>query len=184
MRRRTARSSHDPSEPRRGRVPSSLAMRRWAKPIALVASTLLAPACYRYVPAELAGLPDGQDVRMYLTRQGIAAIDELPLESGPLVRGRFVNQDNGDVILRIPVAVRQTGFHTSSIGQDVRIPTSEIIQVERRRFDSVGTGLLIGGSAIATALVMKLILDSRNDTTGEPPLIEELRVPLFLLRIR
>ena len=152
--------------------------------LAIGAASLFASGCFRYVPVELAAVPDGNDVRMYLTRQGLAALDELPLESGPIVRGKLITQDNGDVTLRVPVATRQTGFHSSMIGQDVRIPTGDIVQVERRQLDKLGTGLLIGGAIGVTALVMTLILDSHSETVVEPPPPEEIRVPLFTLRIR
>jgi hypothetical protein len=140
--------------------------------------------CFRYVPTELAAVPDGRDVRVYLTRQGLAALDELPLESGPVVRGRLMHQYNGDVTLRVPVAMRQTGFHLNSIGQDVLIPTSDIVQIERRELDKFGTVLLIGGAAAVTAFIMTLILDSHSETVIDPPPTEEIRVPFFTLRFR
>lgn len=165
-----------------GIEPAPLRPRRAILGIALLGT--LATGCFKYVPVELATVPDGHDVRMYLTRQGLAALDELPLESGPVVRGKLVAQDNGDITLRVPVATRQTGFHTSSIGQDVRIPTGDIIQVERRELDKVGTGFLLGGAVAATAFIMSLILDSHSEVIVDPPPIEEIRVPLFMLRIR
>ncbi len=150
----------------------------------MLASALLAAGCYRYVPVELETVPAGEGVRMYLTRTGMAAITELPMEAGPIVTGTLVSQDNGDVLLRVPIATRQQGFHIRSIGQDVRIPTGDIIQVERRQLDRLGTGLLIGGTGAVAALVMTLILDSRSDVVNDDSPVPELRVPLFMWRMR
>jgi hypothetical protein len=152
--------------------------------IALAAPLLLC-GCYRYVPAELGAVPVGQDVRVHLTRQAMIGIEELPDLERPLVSGTLVRLESERLFLRVPVAARQVGFHTDLIGQDVGIPTTGIVQLEQRRLDPLGTGLLVAGTAATAAAVITLILESRRGTEDPgPPPIEELRVPLFSLRFR
>jgi hypothetical protein len=98
--------------------------------------------------------------------------------------GEFVRQTGADLFLRVPTVRRQVGFHSAQLGQDVRIPASEIVQIERRQLNKAGTGLLIGGAAAAfTGLVVFILNDARQTTdTTEPELVEERGRRIFTLR--
>lgn len=153
---------------------------------AVLAGTVLPlSACFSYIPADLDTVPPGENVRVYVTPQGMTDVAELALENGPVLRGMVVRKENESLFLRIPVATRQEGFHMSPIGQDVRIPTREIIQLEQRRLDRAGTGLLVLGTAGAAAAVIFLIMDAFDDgSRPEEPGPDESRVPLFSLPLR
>jgi len=143
---------------------------------------LLASGCFSYVPAEFQAVPPGENVRVYLSRQGLLDLPALP-ENGPYIAGRLLRQEPDQLVVRMPVARRQVGFYSEQVGQEIAIRTSDIVQFERRRIDKTGTVLLVAGTAAAAAGVVLLIVEAwGNEQIVEPP-PDELRVPLFSIRI-
>ena len=105
----------------------------------IVAVMILTTGCYSYVPAEFAAVPLGEGVRVYLSREGqtrlrAAGEDQIPglREDEPIVEGVLVRRDASEFSLRIPVAQRQAGFIQSTLGQQVTLPTTEVVQVQHR----------------------------------------------------
>ena len=145
----------------------------WARTLTLGLVALLSSGCFSYVPADIETVPPGEDVRLFLTQAGMAALDEADpdgtLLTGvtPIVQGEITRRDLDEVYVRIPITRRQVGFHSSQLGQDVRIPTGEIVQIERRELNGVGTGLIIGGSTgLAASVILFIINDARGGPTG------------------
>ncbi len=151
---------------------------------------ILSAGCFSYVPTEIGAVPPGESVRLFLTREGVDAVNQGGAEDAlsaildPVLSGEFVRQTDADLFLRVPTVRRQVGFHSAQLGQDVRIPASEIVQIERRQLNKAGTGLLIGGAAAAfTGLVVFILNDARQTTdTTEPELVEERGRRIFTLR--
>lgn len=143
-------------------------------------------ACFSYVPAEFDAVPLGESVRVYLTRQGIAAAgDALDQDGEPFLRGTLLRRDGDRMVLRVPVARRQVGFFAEPIGQDIEVRTSDVVQLERRRLDRTGTGLLVAGTVASAAAVIFLIIDSGGaEDIVDPPPPERRRIPIFSLPIR
>lgn len=151
---------------------------------AVAAAALLTSGCFSYVPVETAAVSPGEEVRVYLTRQGLASVEQLNLEEGPIVRGSVVEQDASQLLLRVPVTSVREGFHSVPIGQDVRIPSDAILQMERRVLDRSGTGLLVAGTAAMAAGVVWLIVDSGGGREeDDPPSPPEIRIPLFSVSV-
>lgn len=150
---------------------------------ALAASVLLVSACFSYVPTELESVPVGQDVQVYVTRAGMAELEQIP-ESGPILRGKLMARESDRISLRVPVATRQTGFYQSTVGQDVFIPVGEIVQIERRKLNGATTGLLVAGTAAGAAGIIYVIIEAYGRTETTPPDPEELRIPIFSIRFR
>ncbi|MEX2466870.1 MAG: hypothetical protein WD995_08160 [Gemmatimonadota bacterium] len=154
---------------------------------ALFAATLLSSGCYSYtaVPLELA--PEGEDVRVLVTRRGAFELSEITAVQGeiPSVRGRIVSKEQGEILLRVPVAQRTDGFHMVSLDQTVRVPTGEILQVERRDFDRGKTALLGAGALAGSAFIIISIMDAFGGDagSGEGPDPEETRIPVPLISI-
>lgn len=148
--------------------------------IAVGTGMVFVSACFSYVPAEMGTVPEGEDVRVYLTRAGMEELPELASEGGPFVSGTLMSADADEMMVRVPVAVRREGFFMGTLGQDVGIPTSQVIQLERRELNKVGTGLLVGGTAgLAVLVVTMIITDGRRGEAPPPPGPEEIRIPLF-----
>lgn len=151
---------------------------------------VLSTGCFTYVPTEVGAVPPGDQVRLFLTREGVDAVnqggieDALSAVSEPVLSGEFVRRTDADLFLRVPTVRRQVGFHTAQLGQDVRVPASEIVQIERQQLNKAGTGLLIGGAAAAiTGLIVFILNDARQTTdTIEPELVEDRGRRVFTLR--
>lgn len=155
---------------------------------AVLFSALLASAgCFSYtaVPLELA--PEGQDVRVLVTRRGAFELSEITSVEGevPSVTGRIVTKEEREILLRVPIAQRRDGFHMASLDQTIRVPLGEILQVERRDFDTGKTMLLGAGALAASAFLIMSIMeafggDSSRDG-GIPP--DESWVPAPLISV-
>lgn len=156
---------------------------------ALVLST--ATGCFNYVPTEIGAVPPGESVRLYLTRAGVEAVNEVGNEEAlstvfePVLSGEFVRQTDADLYVRIPTVRRQVGFHTAQLGQDIRVPAAEIVQIERQELSKAKTGLLVGGAAAAiTGLVVFILNDARQPESVNPPFdpVEDRRRRVFTIR--
>lgn len=141
---------------------------------ALVLSTTT--GCFNYVPTEMGAVPPGESVRVYLTRAGVDAVNEggaeeaLTMVSEPVLSGEFVRRTGDDLFVRVPTVRRQVGFHTAQLGQDIRVPAGEIVQIERQEFSRAKTGLLVGGTAAAiTGLIVFILNDARQPDPIVPP---------------
>jgi hypothetical protein len=94
--------------------------------------------------------------------------------------------DPETLFLRIPIAVRQEGFHSAEIGQDVSISLRDIIAIEQRRLDRIGTGALVAGTAGAAAVVLFVIMEAFGERETEETCEEcvELLSPIISIPIR
>lgn len=154
---------------------------------ALAALLLGAPACYRYVPAELTAVPAGEDVRLHLSRAGMEALQPLSADPEPIVSGLAVRRDGERLLLRIPVRARPETFYGEAVGQDVWIPTAGIVQLERREIDRVRTGLLTAASVGAAAAVLFAIMDDAHGgmdirPPGDDTQMQGFSIPIPLMR--
>lgn len=158
----------------------------------LAAALVLATAtgCFNYVPAEIGAVPPGESVRLFLTRAGVDAINQAGNEEAlstvfePVLSGEFVRRTDADLFVRIPTVRRQVGFHSAQLGQDIRVPAGEIVQIERQELSRAKTGLLVGGTAAAiTGLIVFILNDARQPETVAPPIdpVEDRR-RVFTLR--
>ena len=154
---------------------------------ALMAALLFSSGCFSYtmIPLELA--PEGQDVRVLVTREGAAELAEVTEVEGqvPSVNGTIISKEDREILLRVPVAQRRDGFHLASLDQTIRVPTGEILQVERRDFDTGRTLLLGAGAAAGAAFIIISIMEAFGGDTapGEGPSPEETRIPAPLISI-
>jgi hypothetical protein len=154
----------------------------------LALSLLLLSGCFRYVPVPLEVVPDGEDVRLLVTRQGAFELSEVTnVETGaaPTLRGTVVGREPETLMVRVPVGARQEGIHTVTLGQTIRVPEGEILQVERREFDAVKTGGLVAGVIGGSVFIIVSIMDAfgGDQTNGDPPQPPESRIPVPFVRI-
>jgi hypothetical protein len=125
--------------------------------------------CYRYIPSEAAAVPPGQRVRVFITREALLSLGELPVQSGPVLNGTLVRTDPANLVLRLPVATRQTGFNMEVLGQDVFIPSDQVLQIERREMNSGMTALMtVAGTAALAGMVVAIMTGARAGETPPP----------------
>ena len=156
---------------------------------ALVLST--ATGCFNYVPTEIGAVPPGESVRLFLTRAGVDAINEAGNEEAldtffePVLSGEFVRRTDADLYVRVPTVRRQVGFHSAQLGQDIRVPAGEVVQIERQELSRGKTGLLVGGTAAAiTGLIVFILNEARQPEAVNPPFdpVEDRRPGVIIFR--
>jgi hypothetical protein len=108
-------------------------------------------------------------VRVYVTRSVVTSIEEVLRTNDPVLNGQVVRRQDDNLFLRVNTAVRNEGFHSVPIGQDLAIPVRDIIQVERRQIDRIGTGALVAGTIGAAGVVIFMIMEA----IGEQEFVEE-----------
>ena len=119
------------------------------------AAGVLSSGCFSYVPAELGTVPPGQDVRVHLAGEGVAA-DLAAISNRPSLSldGTLIGGDSDQLVLRVPVAYQTSSIGTRTLGQDLTIPASSITQLELREFDRSRTWLVVGAGVAALAATL------------------------------
>ena len=148
----------------------------------VVAATPVLAGCFAYVPAQMEGVPAGQEVRVQLSRRGMA---ELPVEIAQddgYLRGSYAGQGGDSVRVQVAVAARQVGFLNQELRQEVRVPTAEVVQIERREFSRGRTALLAAAVVAGGVAIVSLISGSIDGAGDGPPDDDLTRVPLFSVR--
>ena len=149
-------------------------MRR--RTLAVTAVALLS-GCFRYVPAEVGTLPPGNQVRLELTRVAFAELPELPDNSGPDLSGTLVRMDDERLFVRVPINVRMGGLVTQTVQQELAIPASGIVQLERRELSRKRTGLAVAGGLATLGVIFLSFRESdENPELPERPPEEEAGV--------
>jgi hypothetical protein len=140
--------------------------------------------CFKYIPTELDAVPPCENVRVYVTRNVVTSIEEVIRTNDPVLNGQIVRRQDDNLFLRVPTAVRSEGFHSVPIGQDLSIPLQDIIQVERRQLDPIGTGALVAGTLGAAGVIIFMIMEAYGDPEFVEPcedcvdLMSPFRIPL------
>jgi hypothetical protein len=148
----------------------------------LLAVPLLA-GCFVYVPADPATIPAGEEIRIFVSRVGMA---QLPIEvasNGTYLNGRFEGRIADSVRVRVPVATRQVGFMTQDLRQEVRVPAGEVVQFERRELSRGRTALLVAGGVAGGAAVVALISGSITGGDDPGPGDDLSRIPLLSIPV-
>jgi hypothetical protein len=141
---------------------------------------LLLGGCYTYVPVETAIVPEGEQVRVHLTREGVLALPELDGREGPILTGAVASRSADRISIRVPVVIRREGFLQNTLGQNVAVPLAQIERMETRKLSRSRTGLVVVGTAGVAALVVFKIVDGAwfHEPPG-PAGGSDLRAPPF-----
>jgi hypothetical protein len=147
---------------------------------AIAVTVILLSACFSYTPADPGALPDGAHVRVQLNRQGIAALPEALDHTGPRLAGTLMWKNEEQLLLRVPTSV--DAAHTA-LGQQVVIPTQNVVRFETRRFSSTRTALVVGGGITLAALLYAGLETGRPANPREPeePEVEGMTLGSFRL---
>jgi len=148
----------------------------------VVALPLLS-ACFTYVPAELETVPPGDEVRVYLTRRALAELPEEFAPGGSYVAGSFAGQGEDSLRVRVPVSARQPGFLSMDLRQEVHVPASEVLQIERRQFSYSRTALLVAGAAGGATAIIAFITSSLGEGGAGDENLDVTLIPLFSIPI-
>ncbi len=158
--------------------------RKTTRGVALLSAATLLSGCYSYSPAKLTTVPAGESVRVTLTRRGQLELIDRGSRVDETVLGTFVGREGEQVLLRIPVGVREEGFFRSAIERELPVPAADILAIDRREFSTPRTALFVGGVAGGASLIVGIIIaaSARAGGPGDPG-PEEIRIPLFGVRV-
>ena len=130
------------------------------------------------MPTEIGAVPPGESVRLFLTRAGVDAINEAGNEEAldtffePVLSGEFVRRTDADLYVRVPTVRRQVGFHSAQLGQDIRVPAGEVVQIERQELSRAQDGRCWSGGTAAAITGLIVFIPERGPPTrgGQPTL--------------
>ena len=141
--------------------------------------------CYNYVPTDFTTVPVGEDIRLFVDPEDVPELSEIPAGEAltPVVQGTLVGMEDDAVVVRVPVARRQQGFHTLSLGQSIRVPHDGIISAQLRVLDELKTVGVVSGTVAAAALIfvgLEVINPTPTTPDDDPP---EFLLTLFSIPI-
>lgn len=130
--------------------------------LVLMSVLLMSTGCYKYIPTDAGLVPEGDNVRILVTRLGAEQFSQVTPEGvrSGVITGTMQGIENDDIILSVPVGERREGFMTAALTQTIRVPMGEVLDVDRREFDGVGTGLIVGAAAALTAGIIFGIIEA------------------------
>jgi hypothetical protein len=114
--------------------------------------------CYTYTQADLPTLPADTYVRLYLTRKGLNSIPAgaVPNSSSSVyLNGRIQKQTPDSLLIAVPVSLSVTGNGAKDLAQNIYVPMSEVVSVDRRLFSPQRTVLaFVGGVGFVSVTVL------------------------------
>jgi len=142
--------------------------REAGRSLVLMSALLMSTGCYKYIPTEAGLVPEGDDVRVLVTRLGAEQFSQVApegLRSG-VITGTMMGIEDDDIVMSVPVGERREGFMVSSLTQTIRVPIGEVLDVDRREFDGLATGAIVGVAAAGVATIIFGIIQAFG--TGDP----------------
>jgi hypothetical protein len=131
-----------------------------------------------YVPVPGGAVPPTEDVRVYLSRRGLADLPEDFTTGRSYVTARWTKATPDSVMLQVPIVRRVDDPNAPDIRQNLFVARTDVVDVRSRRFSGPRSALAIGGAIGAGVAIVTVVLKAGgNDTLtpGEGP--EQLRVP-------
>lgn len=146
------------------------------KRIALVTAMLVSTGCYRYTPVEPRAVAPGESVRLVVTREGSRELLEVVDDdrAAPFIEGSVDRWDDADLVLRVSLPRRPEGLASRDLRQMIRVPTGEIVSMERRETDAFATGALLAGAVAGSTALVLLIMEAWGqgpDGPGDDPVL-------------
>lgn len=112
--------------------------------------------------------PAGEEVRVFVTRAGASELAEVAPEAGGggAITGVVQGTEQDDLLMSVAVGQRQDGLRVIDMLQTIRVPRGEILSMELREVNKVGTGLMLAGAVgLGVAIVLGIV---EAFGTGDP----------------
>ena len=153
-------------------------MRIRAPLVFALAASLASSACFEYVPISTGSVSGSEDVRVYLSRRGMAELPEDLPTGGAFVTGRWASTTADSVMLQVPVVRRIEDPSAPDIRQNLFVARADVLEIRRRRFSTPRTALAIGGAVGAGAVILTVVLKAGgNEGVDTEPGPDQLRIP-------
>ena len=116
-------------------------------------------ACYRYVPNTRSDLQVGEEVRVRLTSDGSAALQNLVGANVVAIDGRVTARSDTAYALSMGGTTKREGDSAVWSGEPVTVPRSAIAAVEHRVLHKKKT-LLMSAAGIAGAALVAVVVSA------------------------
>ena len=131
--------------------------------VALLTLLWLATGCYRYTPLPGAPAPEAE-VRLRLTQAGSASLAPVLGRGTVAVEGRVAAVTDTAYVLAVSATLKPS--ETSNVsdartvwaGEMVNIPRASVASADNRTLDRGHTATVFGVSAVAAAILVKLVV--------------------------
>ena len=144
--------------------------------------------CYRQIPVEMGALAPREEVRVWLSPTGVAAVAPVLGSQATALEGTVLAAGPSDLTLQVPVAVQQVGFQRSVLHQEIRLRPGEYSMLQRRELDRTRTAVVVTGVGAALAGAAWATISGWTGASSDREVTEEpaqARVPLiFAIPIR
>jgi hypothetical protein len=144
--------------------------------LAPICVLLVLSGCYRYSPTDPSLTPAGEEVRVLVTRAGATELAEVAPEAGGggVITGVVQGSEDDHLLMSVAVAQRQEGMRVINMMQTIRVPRGEILGMELRQVNTIGTGLLLaGGVALGVGVVLGIMeAFGTGQGEGDPPPVD------------
>jgi hypothetical protein len=148
----------------------------------LLALVVLLSGCYRYVPARLGAVPEGTEVRLHVSDDGVRRLESIAGMEGRQMAGLLERWADDIVIsVRVPVA---EGVVDRGLRNRIVLSPSEVIAIDVRERDRTRTAILTAGitGVVGGALIAAFSGVFGGSRDVDPPPEEDARVPIAILR--
>ncbi len=154
---------------------------------AALLSSLALGGCYSHFPVEEGSLAPRQEVRVWLNAEGKAAVAPILGSEVTSLEGTVVRADPSGLALEVPAGVRQAGFHSELLRQEIVLRRAQMTMLQRRELDRARTAILVTGAGTALAAVAWVAMTgwtgaSSDHPSGDDP--PQVRVPIFFIPVR
>ncbi len=112
-----------------------------------------AAACYSYQTIPLDDVRPAAEVRLRLTPEAaprVSAVVGYPTED---VQGTVVQVQDGAVLLTVPAPMPPEGATGQQLYQRLDVPTSQVVEVQRRRLNPLKTYGLVAAAVVGAGLL-------------------------------
>lgn len=132
-------------------------------------SAVLLTGCYTFAPVPLESVTPGDEVRARLAPEGRDRLERELFVEVQVLEGTVRSLEEGYLVMDVPWAVRETGFHSEQLTQLVDLGRAEYFELEERVIDGLRTGLVVAGAGAAAGVMLARILaGDTGGNTGQP----------------
>ncbi len=146
----------------------------------VLSAALAASGCFAYLPSSPQELAPGEGVRLRLSAEEAMKYADLRLADPRSLEGKFVDRSDSELMVEATVGTSDRARGTQLLVQRVTVPLTGIVDVEKKRLDTLRTGLLAGGGAAVVAAVMfRNALGYGSEGERPPDNPEARRIPIL-----
>ncbi|NIP59303.1 MAG: hypothetical protein GWO17_15320 [Gemmatimonadetes bacterium] len=108
-------------------------------------------------------------MRVRLAPEGRSRLERELFVEVRVLEGEVESLEEGRLVLDVPWAERESGFHSEQLRQQLDLEREEYFEVEHKTMDGLRTGLILaGGGAAAGVILGRIISGDTGGNTGQP----------------